>query len=364
MAYLLAQTGLAADIQLFEQNPDDAIFGFGVVFSDQALEFLRADDLQTLECLYPSLEHWRDICVIHRGQKVIIDGIGFSAIGRLDLLKILRQRLNSVGIQPKFEHRIKSLRELDDFDLVIGADGVNSIVRTSLTDKFNAEVSDMRNLFIWLGVEKTFNTLTQTFIQTEYGGITAHHYRYNQNSSTFIIEMGDQTWRNTGLSMTDSNQAIQFGEQVFRDTLEGAKLISNHSTWRRFPKVWNQKWFSGKYVLIGDALRTVHFSIGSGTRMAMEDSIALVKALCAYPKDLPRALAEFQITREPPVRKLVEAAQASADWYENMDARMCLPPMEFAHSYISRSGRLDMQKLARVSPDFARLLFDWRGNRH
>lgn len=350
-AYLLARRGIARDIRVFEQNPPDATFGFGVVFSDRALEFLAGDDDETHDLIRPHLETWRDITLNLPGGTIRIDGIGFAAIGRLELLKILQARAASAGVVPAYRQRVESFDALEGFDLVIGADGVNSLVRKSAD--FGTSEEELTNRFAWYGTKQPFDTLTQTFVETPDGHFNAHHYRYAPDMSTFIAEVDAATFDRAGFAEMDEAATRERLQAVFSDVLQGAKLVANKSAWRRFPKIANARWHVGNRVLVGDALRTAHFSIGSGTRLAMEDVIALVGALGDHEGDVPAALQAYEARRRPIVDKLVAAANASAAWYEEFAAHMKLDPWEFAMRYITRSGRLEPHRLRAMSPAFA-----------
>ncbi len=352
LAYLLKRRHPEHHIDVFEQNPPDATFGFGVVFSDRALAFLEDDDLETYAALAPHLESWDDITLDHGGQRIIIDGVGLAAVGRLTFLQLLQARAHSMGIEPLFAHPVTSLDDLGDADLVVGADGVNSLVRRSLAEDFGASVSHLTNRFAWFGTRKRFETLTQTFRETELGHFNAHHYRYAGDMSTFIVEVDGATFARAGLGRMSEAQSRAACEAVFADVLDSHPLISNNSIWRQFPTVRNARWSHGKYVLLGDALHTAHFSIGSGTRLAMEDAIALDKALAASPDDIPAALNAYEAARRPIVDKILAGAHASGAWYERFAEHMRLPPPEFAVSYIMRSGRIDVERLRRISPRF------------
>jgi 2-polyprenyl-6-methoxyphenol hydroxylase-like FAD-dependent oxidoreductase len=349
-AYLWKRNHPGAEITVFEQNAANATFGFGVVFSDRALDFLRADDPQTVEAIAPHMEHWRDMTLIHRGERVTIDGVGFSAIGRLELLKLLQERLFSVGVKPDYETRIESPVDLKNYDLIVASDGVNSSFRAQYPE-FQTSTDYFRNKFIWFGTAKRFETLTQTFIECEYGALNAHHYRYAPGKSTFIIECGRETFARAGFEGMTSEEGQRLCEKLFAGTLDGQVLISNKSVWRDFPWIWNERWSHGNIVLVGDALHTAHFSIGSGTRLALEDSIALVKALEAEP-DISAALARYERERKPIVEKIVKASKTSAAWYESFSEHMKLEPLDFGMSYITRSGRVDEAKLREMSPEF------------
>lgn len=340
-----------AQIDLFEQNPAGATWGFGVVFSEQALEFLRADDPDTVEAITPRMESWKNITLNLRGESVEIDGVGFSSIGRLELLTILQQRVRAVGITPRYETLLQSVDQLTGYDLIIAADGLNSLVRRGFEGDFGTSLSYSANKFAWYGTSKRFETLSQTFVKTELGTFNAHHYRYSPTMSTFLVECDPATWQRYGFADKTIEQSQSICEQVFASTLDGHKLVSNKSVWRNFPWIWNERWSFKNMVLIGDALHTAHFSIGSGTRLAIEDAIALVKALEAE-ADISAALDRYQAERKPIVQKLVKAARTSADWYEKFPEHMKLELMDFAHSYITRSGRIDDIRLRAMSPAF------------
>jgi 2-polyprenyl-6-methoxyphenol hydroxylase-like FAD-dependent oxidoreductase len=350
-AYLWKKRHPDARIDLFEQNAAGATFGFGVVFSDQALEFLRADDPDTVDAIAPKMESWRNITLNLRGENVAIDGIGFSSIGRLELLTILQQRVRAVGVEPRYETAISSVDQLKDYDLIVAADGLNSLVRRSFEKEFGASVSYSTNKFAWYGISKRFETLSQTFVRTELGSFNAHHYRYSLDMSTFLVECDAATFNAYDFADKTVEQSQAICERVFAATLQGHPLKSNKSVWRNFPWIWNENWSSGNMVLIGDALHSAHFSIGSGTRLAIEDSIALTKALEAE-KDIASGLARYQAERKPIVKKLVTAARTSADWYEHFAEHMRLDLSDFAYSYITRSGRIDDARLRAMSPAF------------
>jgi 2-polyprenyl-6-methoxyphenol hydroxylase-like FAD-dependent oxidoreductase len=350
-AYLWKKRHPDADIDLFEQNAAGATWGFGVVFSEQALEFLRADDADTVDAIAPRMESWKNITLHLRGESVAIDGVGFSSIGRLDLLTVLQQRARSVGVIMRYDTLIESVGDLAGYDLIVAADGLNSLVRRSFEGEFGTSVSWSANKFAWYGTTKRFETLSQTFVKTELGAFNAHHYRYSSDMSTFLVECDPVTWQAYGFADKTVEQSQAICEQVFASTLDGHRLLSNKSVWRNFPWIWNENWSCGNSVLIGDALHSAHFSIGSGTRLAIEDAIALTKALEAEP-DILRALVRYQSERQPIVKKLVTAARTSADWYEKFPDHMQLDLMDFAYSYITRSGRIDHARLRGMSPAF------------
>jgi 2-polyprenyl-6-methoxyphenol hydroxylase-like FAD-dependent oxidoreductase len=352
LSLLLKRSGLDLSLQVVEQNAPDSTFGFGVVFSEDALEFLKQDDPAIFNAITPELERWSGIAIYHRGERVMLDGIGFTAIGRLHLLQLLQKQVRDEGIAVTFNHPVTDLAEFADADIIVGADGVTSLVRRSDEAAFGASLSYLTNRFAWFGTSKVFGTLSQTFIETPHGPVNAHHYRYSPTMSTFLVECGEQTFFDSGFDkMTEDETRIAL-ERIFAKTLDGHPLISNRSIWRQFPIVHNERWSAGNKVILGDALHTAHFSIGSGTRLAIEDAIALARAIKANPRDVKAALSAYEAQRKPILDKLVKAANASAQWYENFGTHMALPPYDFAMSYLSRTGRMDIERIRKVAPKF------------
>lgn len=359
-AILLKRARPDLRIDINEQNAPGSTFGFGVVFSEQALGFLRQDDPETASLIEPHMKHWRDIRVVHHGEPIRIDGVGFSGIGRLELLQLLQQRARDLDIEPAFGHRVENTDGLPDADLIIGADGLNSVVRAATPDAFGERIDYLGNRFVWYGADREFDALTQTFVDTPIGAMNAHHYAYAPGRATFIIEMSADGFARSGFDHMPEPEYRQICQDIFSDTLAGASLIPNNSIWRRFPELSCKTWHSGNRVLVGDALHTAHFSIGSGTRLALEDVIALVDALKRADWNLDCALPAYQAKREPILRKITAAAHRSAIWYEGFESHMTEAPWPFALSYLRRGGRLDPERLRTLSPDFAAAL-DARG---
>ncbi len=348
-------------VRVSERNPADATFGFGVVFSDQTLDFLQADDPETHALITPVMERWSDMVLSLEGQRITLDGIGFSAIGRLQLLRLLQRRAAEVGVEMRYRHELSDIDEVAcDADLVIGADGVNSLLRRSSESAFSPQFEHFTNHFAWFGTPRSFDTLTQTFIRSEHGVLNAHHYRYAPQMSTFIVECDPASFAAHGFAQMGEEQSAKICAELFAETLEGAPLLTNRSGWRRFPGLWCDNWVAGNRVILGDAAHTAHFSIGSGTRLAFEDAIALVSSL-QQGEDCESALLEFQRLRQPVAGKIVDAANTSAHWYDNFSHHMDLPAMEFAFDYLTRTGRLGLEDLRRLSPLFIARYEKYRG---
>jgi 2-polyprenyl-6-methoxyphenol hydroxylase-like FAD-dependent oxidoreductase len=349
-AILLRKMLPDARVRVTEQNPEGATFGFGVVFSDQALGFLKADDPETHDLIVPHMERWQNMTLNLPAGQVVLDGVGFTSIGRLELIEILKARALALGVPIRFNTRVEKLDDLQA-DLVIGADGLNSLVRQTLGPVFAPRMDQFSNHFAWFGATVPFDTLTQTFIATDHGAMNAHHYRYAPGRSTFIVECDDATYAAHGFARMTETESAAYCSGLFKDVLRGTALVTNKSNWRQFPKLWCENWVAGNCVLIGDAVHTAHFSIGSGTRLALEDALALVHALKDH-GSVPAALEAFQAARPPIARKIVDAANTSATWYETFAAKMQLPPMEFAYDYLMRSGRLTRDRLRQLAPKF------------
>jgi 2-polyprenyl-6-methoxyphenol hydroxylase-like FAD-dependent oxidoreductase len=339
-------------VRVVEQNPPDATFGFGVVFSLNALAFLERDVPDLHEQLISRLESWPMQRIVHRDERVDIDGNGFSAIGRLELNQFLQDLCADAGVQIEYHRVLASLDGVKDCDLLVGADGANSLVRRALERKFEPQVEWLSNRFAWYGTRQLFECLSLTFRANLDGSFVAHHYRHSPAMSTFVVECDETTWRSAGLDRTTDEENRDYCERVFAPELDGHPLVSNKSIWRQFALLTTRRWFAGNVVLIGDALRTVHFSIGSGTRLAFEDAIALDRAFGEAGADVARALRAFEGERRPVVEKIVAAANASSFWYERLPEKMKLQPWQLAYDYMTRSGRMTDERLREVSPKF------------
>jgi 2-polyprenyl-6-methoxyphenol hydroxylase-like FAD-dependent oxidoreductase len=358
---LLAKRRFPAwQVEVFEQNPPDATFGFGVVFSQGALAFLERDAPDFHARLVPRMERWPVQRIVHRDVTVDIDGNGFSAIARLKLNQFLQQLCVEAGVKFRYS---KAVTTFPEADLVVGADGLNSFVRQSRKARFRPRIEWLTNKFAWYGTTKAFDCLTLTFRESEHGAFVAHHYRYAPDMSTFIVECDAATWRRAGLGRMGDAGSRAYCERVFAPDLDGHALVSNRSLWRQFPLLANRRWSAGNAVLIGDALRTMHFSIGSGTRLAFEDAIALERAFGEAGADVPGALAAFERERRPVVEKLFAAASRSSYWYEQFPEKMRrFDAPGLAYDYMTRSGRMTGERLRRLAPDFMRRFGTIRGD--
>jgi 2-polyprenyl-6-methoxyphenol hydroxylase-like FAD-dependent oxidoreductase len=348
-AALMKRDDPAHDIVIYERGSRDATWGFGVVFSDRALEFLRAGDEAMYRLLSPHMETWTNLTIVHNDTRIPITGNGFAAIGRLQLLSLLYAQAEKRGVRIEFDSPIESLSDrehLGGADLIVGANGASSFVRQENQQRFGTTCDWRPNKFIWYGTSRVFDSLSLTFRDTGHGVFCAHHYRYSPSMSTFLVEVEEATWTRAGFEHMSPEDTIRHCERVFAKDLGGHPILSNSSCWRNYPVVWNERWSFDNVVLVGDALRTAHFSIGSGTRLAMEDGIALWKVL-REKGSVPEALARFQELRLPPMKKIWDAATASLRWYERMGERMKLDPVEFAYSYMTRTGRVNHAEIRR-----------------
>lgn len=340
------------EIDVFERNRADDTFGWGVVFSDQTVGNLMANDPVSGETIRNEFTHWDDIDVHIHGERIRSSGHGFIGIGRKRLLAILQERARDLGIRLHFEHEASpDLADWADYDLVIAADGANSRIRNHYAEHFDVDIQMKRNKFFWFGTRKVFDAFTFAFEQTEAGWVWAHAYRFNDNLSTFIVEMDPDTWTGLGLDQMDQPEAIALCEQIFGKYLDGNALMSNAThlpgpqAWLSFRRIITARWSYDKIILLGDAAHTAHFSIGSGTKLALEDAIKLAEVLNRSGLDRVRALAEYQDERSVEVLKLQNSARNSTEWFETLDRYLPFAPIQFAYSLLTRSQRVSHENL-------------------
>ncbi len=338
-------------IDVFERNRPDDTFGFGVVFSDQTLDTLEAADPPSYAAIRDSFAYWDDIEIHFKGTVERIAGNGFCGCARTTLLRILRERCRTLGVRLHFEHEIRDVAELADHDLVIAADGINSRVRRAFADHFRPEVDLRPNRFSWMGSTRPLDAFTFFFRETGHGIFIAHCYQYERGRSTWVIETDPETFRRAGLEEMDETASARFLEEVFAEELQGHPLLVNRSIWRRFPMIRCRRWVKDNLVLLGDAKASAHFSIGSGTRLAMEDAIALHEALRAE-GTVTGTLRRFEENRRDEVEKLQHAAEVSLVWFEQVRRYWHLPPLRFAFGLMSRAKAITYDNLRLRDPAF------------
>ena len=353
-AILMKKTERAHQIRIYERNGPDDTFGWGVVFSGKTLANLRAADEESHAEITREFEAWDNVDVVHLSEKISIHGNSFSGIERLRLLKILQRRAEELGVEVSYRTEIQDLEPLrNDCDLFIGADGVNSTVRLKYADKFRPDLDARAHRYIWYGTNQLFHGLTLTFRENTAGTFAAHSYKFNKQTSTFIVECDPQTWKAAGFDrMSDDDTRAHLGE-VFAADLDGHPLLSNNSKWIQFLLVKNENWFFENVVLLGDALHTAHFSIGSGTKLAMEDAIALAESF-QKTNNTHEALTNFAETRRPVIEEYQSAAFESMLWFENVRNYMHVSPMALAFSVMTRSGKVTYEELKKRDPEFIR----------
>jgi anthraniloyl-CoA monooxygenase len=340
------------DIHLFERNREGETFGWGVVFSDQTVENLAANDPLSAQIIADEFAHWDDIEVHIRGQTVRSSGHGFIGIGRKRLLAILANRARQLGVDLHFEQECEpDLENWREYDLVIGADGINSRFRDHYADRFNVDSETRANRFTWLGTAKAFEAFTFAFEQTEAGWIWAHAYKFAPDCSTFIVECSDATWRGLAFDTLSQADSIAACERIFATFLDGKPLMTNaahlrgSAAWLQFRRIKCERWAHDKLILLGDAAHTAHFSIGSGTKLALEDAIKLAEVLNRPNLPLAQALEEYQAERSLEVLKLQSAARNSTEWFETLDRYLGFDPLQFTYSLLTRSQRISHENL-------------------
>jgi anthraniloyl-CoA monooxygenase len=352
LGILVKRSAPEHDVVVYERNRPADTFGFGVVFSDATLGHLAAADPETHAQITAQFARWDDIEIHVGGEVLRSTGHGFCGLERKTLLQILQARAQQLGVRVEFEHEIKSLSEISA-DVIVACDGVASWVRDTLATELQPKVEMRPNKFVWLGCTVPYQAFTFIFKQTPFGLFRVHAYRYHSTGSTFIVECREDTWRAAGLDKADEDRTLEILGNVFAAELDGHKLIKNRSIWRNFPTVRCGSWHTGNVVLMGDAVHTAHFSIGSGTKLAMEDAIVLRDELLAN-SDVPTALAAYEAKRRPEVEALQAAAQASLEWFEGTERYMAMAPVQFTYSLMTRSLRVSHASVAKRDPHLAR----------
>jgi anthraniloyl-CoA monooxygenase len=342
------------DITVFERNRPDDTFGFGVVFSDQTLENFESYDRESYRAIVGHFAYWDDIAIHFRDTVHRVGGNGFCGCSRATLLKILGRRARSLGVQIKYQAEVSpTAPNIRGADLVVGADGINSRVREAFAETFKPSVDLRPNKFAWMGSTRPFDAFTFFFRETEHGIFIAHCYQYQPGRSTWIVECDPQTFARAGLDKLDEGQSARFVEQLFADELAGHAIVTNRSIWRNFPTVRCERWVHNNVVLLGDAKATAHFSIGSGTKLAMEDGIALFEAFRATGgRDVKKALAHFELQRRDEVERTQHSADVSLVWFEHVRRFWNMHPTRFAFGLMTRSKAITYDNLALRAPAF------------
>ncbi|RKR03758.1 bifunctional salicylyl-CoA 5-hydroxylase/oxidoreductase [Maricaulis maris] len=357
------------EIVVHERNRPGDTFGWGVVFSDQTMDNLAANDPVSARTIAESLAHWDDIDVHFRGTVETSGGHGFCGIGRKHLLNLLQDRARELGVGLHFESEAgDDLSRFADADMIVASDGLNSKIRTAHAVSFKPDIETRRNKFIWLGTHRVFDAFTFIFTETPHGWIWAHAYRFDDRTSTFIVECAPETWEALGFGAMDQDETCRACETLFADWLDGEALMSNArhlrgSAWLNFPRVLCETWVHDNIVLLGDAAHTAHFSIGSGTKLAFEDAIMLADVLTSTEKPIADGLVDYQEARKVEVLKLQSAARNSTEWFENLDRYLRFEPKQFAYSLLTRSQRISHENLRERDPDWLAGVESWFAGR-
>ncbi|CAN5471693.1 hypothetical protein BH23ACI1_BH23ACI1_02790 [soil metagenome] len=359
-ALLMKRQDARHEVTLLERDGPDDTFGWGIVFSDQTFDYLRESDPASYDAITAACAKWDNVDIVHRGERITVRGNRFSGIARIRFLNILQDRCRTLGVDLRFNHPVTDLGALSPSDLLVGADGANSLVRRAHAAVFLPRVEQGLNKYIWLGTPHLFHGLTLTFVEHPHGLFAAHSYKFDDCTSTFIVECSERTWRAAELDAMAEEQVCAYLEDVFRDHLAGQPLLTkNFVRWLNFPLVRNARWHGEGVVLVGDALHTAHFSIGSGTKLALEDAIVLAQAFADEPEPAA-ALPLFEERRRPRVEQYQQAAHDSLRWFEDMDQYVHLQPLPFAVEAMTRSKRVDVEKLRQRDPAFVAAYERWK----
>jgi len=357
----------AHEIDVYERNRPDDTFGWGVVFSDRTLGRLKENDPVSAARIFSAFHHWDDIDIHFKGECIRTTGHGFAGLSRKRMLLLLQERARELGVRLHFQREIEETADVGERDLIVASDGVNSKIRKERESRFEPDVELRANRFVWLGTHKIFDAFTFIFEETEHGWVQVHAYRFDDDTSTFIVETTDETWRALGLDRMTKEESNRFLEKLFARYLEGHELMDNAahlrgSAWLSFPRVSNERWHDGNVVLLGDSAHTAHFSIGSGTKLALEDSIELADRIESH-ADLEDALDTYEENRRVDVLRLQSAARNSTEWFENVARYARLEPRQFAYSLLTRSQRVSHENLKKRDPKWMAEFETWFSRR-
>jgi len=352
-AMLLKRAEPSHQIIVVEQNGAETTYGFGVGFSDNALALVRDADADLHRAIISAAEHLKSITIVHNGVRIRISGNNFYGIERIRLLALLRERALAAGVVLVNNYAVTACDDFAGADLLVGADGANSIVRRTFANGFDFMTSPCRNMWIWYGTDRTSDGIELIFQKTEGGLFIGHTYRYGTDRNTFVVECSPETWRAAGLDKMAEHESIRYCNSVFLEFLGTHSLISNRSSWFNPKIIKTKRWVNGRATLIGDALKTMHPSIGSGTRAAMQDALALVEACVEHAGDVDAALASYEHRMRPVAEKMQATAIRSVGWYETVHERLDLEPIEFAYDYMTRTGKVKHSRIRQMDPSFS-----------
>jgi len=357
---LMKQAFPDTQITVYERNKHDDTFGFGVVFSDETLGNIESADAESYAAIRRNFAYWGDIETYHAGTCVRSTGHGFCGLARKKLLEIFHERCRALGVKLEFQHEIQDDSELAGNDLILAVDGINSIIRKKYEAHFKPSFDWRKARFCWLGTTLPLSAFTFVFKETQWGLFQVHAYPFEKNLSTWIVECDEGTWRRAGLDRASEKETVALCERIFAGDLKGHRLIENRSTWRAFPTIRCERWQHGNVVLMGDAAHTAHFSIGSGTKLAMEDAIALCEAFRSHgTRDVPAVLAAYESARREEVSRIQHAAQTSLEWFENTSRYIEQPPLQFTFNLMTRSRRITWDNLGQRDPELVRRVGEW-----
>lgn len=352
-AYLMARVGSAHDIRVYERDPEGATYGWGLVFSDVALAFVREIAPEVYDSITSGQIVFDDMEIVHKGEHITLAGNTFHRLARIDLLGALHRHCRQTGVGIEFGRRIDDTSEFADVDLIVAADGANSGIRTRYSERFEPTLDERPNLLAWYGTTRLFEPLSLIFRQNHDGLIIAHCYQFSSTHSTFLVEVPPDTFQRAGLDGMSESESLAYCEAAFFEDLQGHPLLSNRSNWFRYSIISNANWYFDNVVLLGDALRTGHPSIGSGTRLAMQDAIALFESWQTVGDNVTAMLEEFRRRRRQGSDSLQQAAIRSTEWYERLEGKLQLDPISFAYDYLRRSGRVSHAEIQKRDPALA-----------
>ncbi|TME20651.1 MAG: hypothetical protein E6I68_12395, partial [Chloroflexi bacterium] len=357
-ALLAKKANPADEVLVAERNPPDATFGWGVVFSEETLGALRDADYETYNEIAESFARWNAIDIYYRDTKIRSRGHVFTGISRKVLLNILQRRCQALGVRIDFEREVRDIGEFEGADLIIGADGINGLVRRTHAELFKPQVAVHPTKYVWFGSDLPLDAFTFIFRRNDHGLFQVHAYPFDARTCTFIVECPEDAWRRAGLASASEADSIAYCQDLFQPELGGRRLMSNRSVWLNFATLRQESWHRGNVVVLGDAAHTAHFSIGSGTKLAMEDSIALVDALRRH-RDLNAALNDYEMERQPVVERFQEAALESSSYFEHVSRYAAFDPRQFAFNLLTRSRRITYVNLTQRDPDLVRTVDSW-----